>query len=147
MNRYLGNLLTVEDNPTKEGKARYKVQIDVDEHGLKEFNLWDTAYVGEGKDPVMDIREHLGSRVVFDAKKGGPKKDREGNETGEFWPSNLEMIALETELGPEKPVREMARELENETARAVGVGEHVVQQFLADVRAAADKALATIGTE
>ena len=141
--QYRGKLLSVEANPTKEGKDRYKVQIDVDEHGLKEFTLWDTGYVGGGENPIIDIRQHTGQRIVFEAVKGGAKTDRDGNETGNFWPSNLNMVMLE-EPKPTKSVREMAQEIENETARAVGVGEHVVQQFLTDVRAAADRALSTM---
>jgi len=113
MTEYRGKLLTVEANPTKEGKDRYKVQIDVDEHGLKEFTLWDTGYVGGGEKPIMDIRRHLGSRVVFEALKGGAKKDRDGNETGQFWPSNLTLISLE-EPQPTKTVREMAEDFEDE---------------------------------
>ena len=107
---YKGKLLSVEANPTKEGKERYNVQIDTNERGLVEFTLWDTGFVGGGENPSCDIREMIGERIIFTATMGGKKKDRDGNETDERWPSSLTLIQTEGASEPPKPVREIAGE-------------------------------------
>ena len=94
MGAWKGELLSVEDNPTKEGKPRWKVMIDTDDKGLAEFTLWDAGLVGQGDDPV-DIRMWVGQRLMFDAKAGGKKKDRDGNELDERWPSTLLVAKLD----------------------------------------------------
>lgn len=108
MPTHKGKLLSVEENPTKDGKARFKVMIDTDEKGLTEFTLWDLGYVGGGENPQCDIREMIGWRVIFEAKLGGHKKDKDGNELEERWPSTLTLIQAETPEAPADPVRQIA---------------------------------------
>jgi len=131
---YKGTLLSVEKAPTKAGKERYTVQIDTDERGLVEFTLWDLAFVGKGEAPSCDIREMLDQRVMFAAKLGGHKKDKDGNDTDERWPSNLTLIQAEGAAEPPKPVREIAGE--QALADAVGT---LVGALTMEMEAIADR--------
>ena len=112
MGAWKGKLLSVEDNPTKEGKPRWKVMIDTDDMGLTEFTLWDAGLVGQGEDAV-DMREWVGQRLMFDAKKGGKKKDRDGNELDERWPSTLSLVKLDGAVPPIEPASDLLSVLQS----------------------------------
>jgi len=130
--------------------------IDTDEKGEVKFNLYDTVYAGlPGADgaALCDVHDMIDERVVFTVELGKLKDE----ESGERWPSNITMVALEQPM-PDKSVREMAQELEadvktarqhveDHTARSVGVNHKAMQIFIAGVRDAADTALATLEME
>ena len=102
---YSGLLKKVWDNA-----KNWSLVIVVDEHGERKFNLWDKKYAGEKSDehePICDVHNWEGCRVVFDATKGKPKQDG----ADDCWPSTIDMIRLEGEM-PTKSVREMAAEIE-----------------------------------
>ena len=109
---YSGLLKKVWDNA-----KNWSLVIVVDEHGERKFNLWDKKYAGEKSDehePICDVHNWEGCRVVFDATKGKPK----GDGTDDCWPSTIDMIRLEAEM-PEKSVREMVAEIEREGSQVV----------------------------
>ena len=160
---YTGTLKKVFDNETKARRKFWAVIIETDEHGEIKFNLWDTVYAGipnDNGDLICDVHEMEGCRVVVDARPGSLKD--KNNPEGDRWPSTIEAIMLEG-AGEHTPVREMVEEMEeasaaeeimqaseaieNETVRAVGVNNPVVQKFILGVRKAADEALAEMATE
>ena len=105
---YSGLLKKVWDNA-----KNWSLVIEVDDYGERKFNLWDKKYAGEKSDehePICDVHNWEGMRVVFDATKGKPK----GDGTDDCWPSTIDMIRLEGEP-PTKSVREMAEEITAET--------------------------------
>jgi len=150
---YRGAITKVYDNETSKGKTYWSVVIDTDDKGEVKFNLWDAAYAGGTEDSLCDVHEMIGERVVFTAKAGKIKDEA----TGEHWPSTIESICAEEPM-PDKSVRELAQELEedvkaatqhveNHTARSVGVNHKAMQIFIEGVREAADTALATLELE
>ena len=94
---YAGTILDVQDKTSKDGTKHYwAVEIDTEAKGPTTFTLWDAVFAGKpGKDheePICNVRQMIGQRVVFDCQPGKPRVDKDGNETGEHWPATLTMI-------------------------------------------------------
>ena len=110
---YQGTLRKVYDNETKSGKLNWSVIIDTDEKGDVKFSLWNKRFAGikpdDGAEIECDLHDFVGKRVVFDATPGKVKDE----ETGDRWPSTIDMIRLEEPM-PEKSVREMMEEIDSE---------------------------------
>lgn len=107
---YKGTLLHVYDNVAKADPSKHywRVVIDTDDRGEVNFTLWDKLFAGlqdgEGNEPICDVHGLEGERVVFEAKAGGPKHDKDGKETGERWPSTLTMVMPEAEAVEQPPI-------------------------------------------
>ena len=110
---YRGTLRKIFDNETKSGKQNWSVIIDTDEKGDVKFTLWKWEYAGKpseaNPEPIADVHTMEGKRVVFDATSGKVKDE----ETGDRWPSTIDMIRLEEPM-PEKSIREMMEEIDSE---------------------------------
>lgn len=116
---YAGTILDVQDKTSKDGSKHYwTVEIDTEAKGPTTFTLWDTVFAGKpGKDheePICDVHEMIGQRVVFDCQPGKAKVDKDGNETGEHWPATLTMIGASLAPSLERASADPARDLSRE---------------------------------
>jgi hypothetical protein len=118
---YFGTILDVQDGTSKDGTKHWvDVNIDTELKGATEFRLWDTVFAGkpgqDGEEPLCDVHQMIGQRVIFDCQPGKPRLDKDGNETGEHWPATLTMIgpAEETVNAPPLGSKDPARDLDGE---------------------------------
>ena len=123
---YRGIILSVTDKESKtEPKKKYwAVEIDTEAKGRAVFTLWDYAFAGlagkDGEEPLCDVHNLIGKVVVFDAKVGNFKTDKNGDATIERWPSTLLMV--QESCVQEAPLDE-ARSPKAEAA--MGIAQHL----------------------